>query len=330
MNKNITLAHGNGGQENSELISKIFYKYFKNDILKKSEDSAVIEDGKLAFSTDSFTVTPLFFSGGDIGKLSICGTCNDLAMMGAKPKYLTCSVIIEEGFSIRELEKIVRSMKSELKINGAIVVSGDTKVVPKGAVDKLFINTTGIGEIEYSGISASNLKKGMSILVSRDIGSHGATIFSAREGIELDSNLKTDCASLYPQVKALIDGGIEIVAMRDATRGGVSAVLNEWTKASSVCIEVEEEKIPMQESVRGVCEMLGFEAMDLANEGTFVLAVPKSDEVKALEVLKQTHKSAEIIGSVSMEYKGRVILKSSWGTKRFLDLPIGELLPRIC
>ncbi len=330
MNKNITLAHGNGGQENSELISKIFYKYFKNDILKKSEDSAVIEDGKLAFSTDSFTVTPLFFSGGDIGKLSICGTCNDLAMMGAKPKYLTCSVIIEEGFSIRELEKIVRSMKSELKINGAIVVSGDTKVVPKGAVDKLFINTTGIGEIEYSGISASNLKKGMSILVSRNIGSHGATIFSAREGIELDSNLKTDCASLYPQVKALIDGGIEIVAMRDATRGGVSAVLNEWTKASSVCIEVEEEKIPMQESVRGVCEMLGFEAMDLANEGTFVLAVPKSDEVKALEVLKQTHKSAEIIGSVSMEYKGRVILKSSWGTKRFLDLPIGELLPRIC
>ncbi len=330
MNKNITLAHGNGGQENSELISKIFYKYFKNDILKKSEDSAVIEDGKLAFSTDSFTVTPLFFSGGDIGKLSICGTCNDLAMMGAKPKYLTCSVIIEEGFSIRELEKIVRSMKSELKINGAIVVSGDTKVVPKGAVDKLFINTTGIGEIEYSGISASNLKKGMSILVSRNIGSHGATIFSAREGIELDSNLKTDCASLYPQVKALIDGGIEIVAMRDATRGGVSAVLNEWTKASSVCIEVEEEKIPVQESVRGVCEMLGFEAMDLANEGTFILAIPKSDNVRALDILRQTHSSAEIIGSVSMEYQGRVVLKSSWGTKRFLDLPSGELLPRIC
>ncbi|NOZ91338.1 MAG: hydrogenase expression/formation protein HypE [Epsilonproteobacteria bacterium] len=330
MNKNITLAHGNGGQENSELISKIFYKYFKNDILQKSEDSAVIEDGKLAFSTDSFTVSPLFFSGGDIGKLSICGTCNDLAMMGARPKYLTCSVIIEEGFPTRELEKIVRSMKKELKINGAIVVSGDTKVVPKGAVDKLFINTTGIGEIEYKGISASNLKDGMSILVSRDIGSHGATIFSAREGIELESNLKTDCASLYPQVKALIDSKIEIVAMRDATRGGVSAVLNEWAKTSNVCIEIQEEKIPIQESVQGICEMLGFEAMDLANEGTFVLAVPKSNEVRALEVLKQTHSSAEIIGSVSMEYQGKVILKSSWGTKRFLDLPSGELLPRIC
>ncbi len=330
MTKTITIAHGNGGQENNELITKIFYKYFKNEILEKSEDSAIIENGKLAMSTDSFTVSPLFFSGGDIGKLAICGTCNDLAMMGAKPKYLTCSVIIEEGFSTRELEKIVRSMKKELEINGVVVVSGDTKVVPKGSVDKLFINTTGIGEIEYSGISASNLKKGISILVSRDIGSHGATIFSAREGIELESSLKTDCASLYPEIKALIDGNIEIIALRDATRGGVSAVLNEWAKASNVCIEVEEEKIPVQESVQGICEMLGFEAMDLANEGTYLLAVPKSNELKALDVLKKTHKSAEIIGIVSMEYQGRVILKSSWGTKRFLDLPTGELLPRIC
>ena len=330
MNKTITIAHGNGGQENNELITKIFYKYFKNEILEKSEDSAIIENGKLAMSTDSFTVSPLFFSGGDIGKLAICGTCNDLAMMGAKPKYLTCSVIIEEGFSTRELEKIVRSMKKELEINGAIVVSGDTKVVPKGSVDKLFINTTGIGEIEYSGISASNLKEGMSILVNRDIGSHGATIFSAREGIELESNLKTDCASLYPEIKALIKSGIEIIALRDATRGGVSAVLNEWAKASNICIEVEEEKIPVQESVQGICEMLGFEAMDLANEGSYLLAVPNRDELKALDILKETHKSAEIIGTVSMEYQGRVIMKSSWGTKRFLDLPTGELLPRIC
>ena len=330
MNKTITLAHGNGGEENNELISKIFYKHFKNDILEKSEDSALIEEGRLVMSTDSFTVSPLFFNGGDIGKLAVCGTCNDLAMMGAKPKYLTCSVIIEEGFSTRELEKIVRSMKKELEVNGAMVVSGDTKVVPKGAVDKLFINTTGIGEVEYAGISASKLKEGMSVLVSRDVGSHGATIFSAREGIELESDLKTDCASLYPQVKALIDGGIELIALRDATRGGVSAVLNEWAKASGVCIEVEEERIPVQESVRGICEMLGFEAMDLANEGTFVLVVPKADEAKALEILKQTHQSAELIGTVSMAYEGKVILKSSWGTKRFLDLPTGELLPRIC
>jgi hydrogenase expression/formation protein HypE len=330
MNKTITLAHGNGGLENNELINKIFYKHFKNEILAKSEDSAVIENGKLVMSTDSFTVSPLFFKGGDIGKLSICGTCNDLAMMGAKPKYLTCSVIIEEGFSTRELEKIVKSMKKELDINEAIIVSGDTKVVPKGAVDKLFINTTGIGEIEYCGISASHLKENMSILVNRDIGSHGATIFSAREGIEFESNLQSDCASLYPQIKALIDAKIEMIAIRDATRGGVSAVLNEWAKASNICIEVEESKIPIQESVQGVCEMLGFEAMDLANEGTFVLCVPKAYEIKALEVLKKTHQSAEIIGTTSRQYQAKVILKSSWGTKRFLDLPTGELLPRIC
>jgi len=330
MTKNITLAHGNGGEENNELIKNIFYKHFKNEILEKSEDSAVIEDGKLAFTTDSFTVSPLFFSGGDIGKLAICGTCNDLAMMGAKPKYMTCSVIIEEGFSTRELEKIVRSMKKELEINGAIVVSGDTKVVPKGAVDKIFINTTGIGEIEYRGITASGLKEGMSILVSRDIGSHGATIFSAREGIELDSSLKTDCASLYPQIKALIDAGIKIISLRDATRGGVSAVLNEWAKSSDVCVEVEEESIPVQEEVRGICEILGFEAINLANEGTFVLCVPKEDEIRALEVLQKTHSSSEIIGRVTEQYKGKVVLNSSWGTKRFLDLPTGELLPRIC
>ena len=330
MTKTITLAHGNGGEENNELITKIFYKHFKNDILEKSEDSALIEDGKLVMSTDSFTVSPLFFNGGDIGKLAVCGTCNDLAMMGAKPKYLTCSVIIEEGFSTRELEKIVRSMKKELEVNGAVVVSGDTKVVPKGAVDKLFINTTGIGEVQQSGISASALKEGMSILVSRDIGSHGATIFSAREGIELESNLETDCASLYPQIQALIDAQIDIIALRDATRGGVSAVLNEWAKASNVCVEVEEEAIPVQEEVRGICEMLGFEAVDLANEGTYLLAVAKEDEVRALEVLQRTHKSSAVIATVSREYEGRVILKSSWGTKRFLDLPTGELLPRIC
>jgi len=330
MTKTITLAHGNGGEENNELIKKVFYKHFENDILAKSEDAAVIEDGKLAFTTDSFTVSPLFFPGGDIGKLAVCGTCNDLAMMGAKPKYMTCSVIIEEGFATRDLEKIVKSMKKELEINGAIVVSGDTKVVPRGSVDKLFINTTGIGEIEHKGISASSLKEGMSVLVSRDVGTHGATIFAAREGIELQSTLQTDCASLYPEIKKLMDSGINIISLRDATRGGVSAVLNEWAKSSDVCIEVEEESIPVQEEVRGICEMLGFEAVDLANEGTFVLAVAKEDEQKALEILKQKHATATVIASVSEQYKGKVLLNSSWGTKRFLDLPTGELLPRIC
>jgi len=330
MTKTITIAHGNGGEENNELIQKIFYKHFENDILAKSEDAAVIEEGTLAFTTDSFTVSPLFFPGGDIGKLAVCGTCNDLAMMGAKPKYMTCSVIIEEGFSTRDLEKIVKSMKTELDINGAIVVSGDTKVVPRGSVDKLFINTTGIGHIEHQGISASALKEGMSVLVSRDVGTHGATIFAAREGIELESALKTDCASLYPQVKALMDASIKIVALRDATRGGVSAVLNEWAKSSDVCVEINEETIPVQEEVKGICEMLGFEALNLANEGTFVLAVAKEDESKALEVLQRTHSTSALIGTVTELHKGKVILNSSWGTKRFLDLPTGELLPRIC
>lgn len=330
MTKTITLAHGNGGQENNELISKIFYKAFKNDILAKSEDAAVIEEGRLAFSTDSFTVSPLFFNGADIGKLAVCGTCNDLAMMGAKPKYLTCSVIIEEGFDVRSLEKIVRSMKTELEINGAIVVSGDTKVVPKGSVDKIFINTTGIGEILYPNISANHISEEDMILVSRDIGAHGATIFAAREGIDMSTNLQSDCKSLYPQVKALIDAGIKITALRDATRGGVSAVLNEWAKQSKICVEVDEDKIPVQDEVNGICELLGFEAMSLANEGTFVLAIPQEDANKALEVLQQSNENARIIGKVTHQYDEKVVLNSAWGTKRFLELPTGELLPRIC
>jgi len=332
MNKTITIAHGNGGEENNELITSIFYKHFKNDILSKSEDAAVLDvpHDSIVMTTDSFTVSPLFFPGGDIGKLAVCGTCNDIAMMGAQPKYLTCSVIIEEGFSTRELEKIVRSMKKELELNDAMIVSGDTKVVPKGSVDKLFINTTAIGEIIQPDISAHNLKEGMSVIVSRDIGRHGAAIFAAREGITLESSLETDCASLYPQVKALIDEGVSIVAMRDATRGGVAAVLNEWAKTSEVCIEIDEEKIPVSEEVRGICEMLGFEAVNLANEGTFVLAILPEDEPKAIEVLQQFNADTTPIGTVTHQHDGKVILNSSWGTKRFLDLPTGELLPRIC
>ncbi|ADN09350.1 hydrogenase expression/formation protein HypE [Sulfurimonas autotrophica] len=332
MNKQVTLAMGNGGEENNELITKIFYKAFKNEILEKSEDAAVIHNGKLAFSTDSFTVSPLFFPGGDIGKLAICGTCNDLAMMGAQPKYLTCSVIIEEGFSTRELEKIVRSMKKELEDNGAVVVGGDTKVVPRGSVDKIFINTTGIGEIKKKDISSNNISKDDVILVSRDVGRHGATIFAAREGIELTSELKSDCASLTHQVQALIEAGVNITALRDATRGGVSAVLNEWAKQSKICIEVQEDALPVSEEVRGICEMLGFEAVNLANEGTFVLAIKKEDEDKALNVLHEFENSnnAVKIANVSDMYTGKVVLLSSYGTKRFLDTPTGELLPRIC
>ncbi len=330
MTKTITLAQGNGGEENNELIKKVFYKAFKNEILERSEDAAVI--GNLAMSTDSFTVSPLFFAGADIGKLAVCGTCNDLAMMGAQPKYLTCSVIIEEGFEVESLERIVESMRSELAINGAVVVSGDTKVVPKGSVDKIFINTTGLGEIIQAGISSNNVSEEDVILINRDIGCHGATIFAAREGIEMSSTLKSDCNSLYPQVKALLDAGVEITAMRDATRGGVAAVLNEWSRQSDVCIEVDEEKLPVSDEVKGICEMLGFEATALANEGTFVLAVKKSSAAKALEILKsfEVCAMASVVGEVTQKYPKKVILKSPWGTSRFLETPNGELLPRIC
>jgi hydrogenase expression/formation protein HypE len=342
MTKTISLAHGNGGAENNELISDVFYKAFKNDILEKSEDAAIIEGGRLAFSTDSFTVTPLFFAGADIGKLAVCGTCNDLAMMGAKPKYLTCSVIIEEGFSVDELKKIVLSMQKELEINGAKVVSGDTKVVPRGSVDKIFINTTGIGEVLQGGISSNAISTDDVVLLSRDIGCHGATIFASREGIELSSSLMSDCTSLYPIVKNLIDEGIKITAMRDATRGGVSAVLNEWAKQSNICIEVDESKIVISDEVMGLCELLGFDALFLANEGTFLLAVKKNEADRALEILKSYNKNASIIGKVTTlhpkstsslsltAHVKKVIINSSWGTQRFLDVPTGELLPRIC
>lgn len=332
MTKNIVLAQGNGGEENAELISKLFYKHFKNEILEKSEDAAIIDGGRLAFTTDSFTVSPIFFDGGDIGKLSICGTCNDLAMMGAKPTYMTCAVIVEEGFSVEELEKIVRSMKKELEKNGAVIVCGDTKVVPRGSVDKIFINTTGVGVVQKSGISSNSVSEEDVIIVSNEIGKHGATIFANREGMEFSSNLQSDCTSLWPLVEKLLSEGIAITAMRDATRGGVAAVLNEWAKQSKVCIEVNEEAIPVSDDVRGICEILGFEAYNLANEGTFLLAVKRSDAQRAVEVLKtfEEGSKASIIASVTHQHDGRVLLLSPWGSKRFMDLPTGELLPRIC
>ena len=229
-----------------------------------------------------------------------------------------------------ELESIVTSMKVELEVNGAIVVSGDTKVVPRGSVDKIFINTTGIGEVLQSGISSNSITSDDVIILSRDIGCHGATIFASREGIELSSELKSDCKSLYPIIKTLIDSGINITALRDATRGGVSAVLNEWAKQSNICVEVKEESIPVSDEVMGLCELLGFEAMALANEGTFVMAVKKDEAEKALDILQTFNTNATLIGHVSDKHLKKVILNSAWGTGRFLDTPTGELLPRIC
>jgi len=323
----ITLSYGGGGEETNTLIHNLFYKNFANDILESAEDAAVLStDKKIAFTTDSFTISPLFFNGGDIGKLSIVGTCNDLAMMGAKPKYLSCSFIIEEGLDYEILEKIVISQAKELQKIGAKIVCGDTKVVPKGTCDKIFINTTGIGEIQKEGISAHNLQEGDMILVSRDIAKHGTIVMAHRYNVDTDT--QSDCKLLWEEVESLIKANINIKALRDATRGGLSAVLNEWAKASNVSIEIEEKNIPIDDDVIGLCEIFGFEPMDLANEGTFVLAVPSSQAQDALEILQKFNSKASIIGQVVSGNK--VVLKSPYGSKRYIDLPKGELLPRIC
>jgi len=328
MGKEITLAYGGGGEETQNLIQGLFYRYLGNPILEKGEDSGILPpmEGGLAFTTDGFTISPLFFNGGDIGKLAVVGTANDLAMVGAKPTYLSASFIIEEGLRWEVLERVVESMGKILKQEGIFLVAGDTKVVPKGSVDQLFISASGIGEILYPGISVSNLRPGDKILISGEIGRHGAVILAHRYGVETD--LISDCAPLWERVKALIDGGIKIRALRDATRGGVSALLNEWANASGVEIWVEEGKLPIPDGVMGLCELFGFEPLDLANEGTFGVAVSAEDAQKAEEILKRFNPNATIIGEVK-EGKG-VLLRTPWGTSRYLELPKGELLPRIC
>jgi hydrogenase expression/formation protein HypE len=331
--KHIELSHGGGGEESDTLIKELFYKHFENDILLKAEDAAVLQVAKkIAFTTDSYTVTPLFFNGGDIGKIAIAGTVNDLSMMGAKPLYLSAAFIIEEGFLLEDLSTIVQNMASELKHSGAKIVCGDTKVVPRGSVDQLFINTSGIGEILKEGISASNIQEDDTIITSGDIGRHGSTILINREGLEVNTKLQSDCQSVWPATQALLQAGIPIHAMRDATRGGLSAVLNEWAKSSNVCLEIEEAKVPICDEVQGICEIFGFDAMDFANEGTFILALPAKEAARCLEILQQFSlcKEAAIIGTVSQKHPNKVILHSPYGSSRFLDLPKGELLPRIC
>lgn len=334
MSAKILLSHGGGGEETQSLIKNLFFKHFGNDILLRMEDAAVLtmKSEKIAFTTDSFTVSPLFFKGGNIGKLAIAGTVNDLSMMGARPKYLTCAFMIEEGFEYDKLEEIVVSMRDEMAKSGVKIVAGDTKVVPKGGVDGIFINTAGVGEVLKEGISAHALRQGDAIIVTNEVGNHGACILAMREELELQSDLKTDCASLWKSIEALIDADIKIHALRDATRGGVSAVLNEWAQTSNVGIHVREADIPVANEVKGMCELLGFEPYEFANEGTMLIALPQSEVAKALEVLKrfeETSKSA-LIGDVDDRFEGRVVLQTPWGSERFLEPPKGELLPRIC
>ncbi|WP_096029302.1 hydrogenase expression/formation protein HypE [Campylobacter lanienae] len=326
--KKILLAHGGGGQEMNELINGLIFRIFDNEILAQSNDSAILNlSGKIAFSTDSFVVSPTKFPGGDIGKIAVCGTINDLAMVGAKPRYISCALIIEEGLGIDELKEILNSMKSTADEAGVSIVCGDTKVVSKGSCDKIFINTSGIGEIIKES-RVGNLKSGAKILLSGDVGRHGAVILANRNELNLD--LQSDCKPLNNVVEALLNANIAPLAMRDATRGGLSAVLNEWAKACGRDIKISEESIAVSDEVMGICEILGFEPYELANEGTFVLAVEPQDEMKSLEILKKFDPKSNSIGEILDSNKANVIIQNSYGASRFMEPPKGELLPRIC
>lgn len=327
----ILLSHGGGGEEMNSLINGTIFSIFDNEILREANDSAILQmDGKLAFTTDSFVVTPIFFNGGNIGKIAVCGTANDLSMVGANPMYISCSLIIEEGLKIDELREILFSMQEIAFKNGIKIVCGDTKVVEKGKCDKIFINTSGIGKIITKPIETKNLKVGAKILLSGDIGRHGAVILQSREDLCFKSSLQSDCKCLKDVVLALLNAKINIQCMRDATRGGISAVLNEWANFSQNEILIYEEKIKIKDEVAGICELLGFEAYELANEGTFVLAVDEKDVNKTLEILKSFDENAACIGEVTDAKKPRVILENAYKSQRFLELPKGELLPRIC
>lgn len=331
MNKNISLAHGGGGEAMNSLINNLIFNIFDNEILRRADDSALLDfrGKKLVFSTDSFVVNPLFFNGGDIGKIAVCGSLNDASMMGAKPLFLSCALIIEEGFSIDELKKVLESMKKTADSANVKIVCGDTKVVPKGACDGLFINTSVIGILldERNCAQVSKLESGAKILLSGDIGRHGAALMALRHGIEVD--FCSDCGLLCGVVSRLYERGVRPLAMRDATRGGLSAVLNEWSKAAQKNIKIYEEKIAVNSGVMGICELLGFEAYELANEGTFILAVQASKSAEALEVLREFNANANEIGEI-LTGGSCVIVENAYGSTRYLEEPKGELLPRIC
>jgi hydrogenase expression/formation protein HypE len=333
--KQIILDHGSGGKASQELIESVFLPFFDNPLLRDMNDSAVFAIGgvKLAFSTDSYTVNPIIFPGGDIGCLAIHGTVNDLAMRGARPLYLSVGFILEEGMAGETLEKIVTSMQRAAKEAGVYVITGDTKVVPKGQADKIFINTSGIGVIEGNyNIAGQNAKPGDLVLINGTIGDHGMCILCQREGLSLEAPLESDTAPLNGLVEAILKACPNIHVMRDPTRGGVATTLNEIAKQSQVGIELWEEKLPFKESVLGAAELLGIDPLYLANEGKVIVIVPKEEAEKVLAIM-QAHpygKEAVIIGEVKPEPKGKVWMRTQLGSKRLIDMLAGEPLPRIC
>ncbi len=334
MDDTILLAHGSGGKLSHELVEKRFLPFLANPALNKLDDSAIFEaSGRLAFTTDSYVVNPIFFPGGDIGKLAVCGTVNDLAMNGAKPLYLSLSAIIEEGFSIGELEQIMQSIKKAAEEAEVSIITGDTKVVNQGQADKLFITTSGLGIIPPGvDISGVNARAGDKVLLSGTIGDHGISIMSQREGLRFSMTLESDCAPLNKLVSQMLEVSSEIHCLRDPTRGGLATTLNELARQSKVGIVIEEVKIPVKEEVKAACELLGLDPIYVANEGKMVAIVDPSDADKILARMKQNSygKDAAIIGEITKEHPGKVIVKTKLGPSRIVDMLSGELLPRIC
>ena len=331
MSKKILMAHGAGGKLSAELLREIILPAFDNEILHELHDGAKI--GRLAMTTDSYVVRPIFFRGGDIGKLSICGTVNDLAVTGALPKFISVGVILEEGFDFDELKKILASMAAAAREAGVKIVTGDTKVVGRGQADGIFINTAGVGElIDGVNISAKKICAGMKILVSGTIGDHATAILAGRHGLDLPEEIKSDCAPLNKMIFEMLSVEPKISMLRDATRGGVAAVLNEIAQAANVGILLDEEKIPVRREVRGVCEILGFDVLELANEGKIIAVVPSESAEKILSVMRKNiyGLNAAMIGEVVKNSAGKVGLKTFLGGVRIVDMPAGELVPRIC
>ena len=331
MNEVIQLVHGDGGKHTEELIQNLFYKYFNNSLLLEGQDATVFPfEGKMAFTTDSFVVKPLFFKGGNIGKLAVCGTINDLAVSGAKPLYLSASFIIEEGFSLKSLEEIVKSMGETCLEAGVKIITGDTKVVEKGGVDGIFINTSGIGKL-LDGYNMKNIEHGDKIIVTGCIGDHGTTIALERYDIKVNGNFKSDCANIYPFIEKLNKYYKSIKIMRDPTRGGLATVLHEFSKLCGLGIHLKEEQIPIDEGVRVVNQLLGFEPLYMACEGRLVLVVKDSEAEKILEIIKSMKdgKEARIIGEFITE-SHTIIIENYFGGMRILSQLEGNMLPRIC
>ncbi len=331
----VQMAHGAGGRLSQTLMQRVFMPHLHNAFLDLLDDQAKLDlpAGRTAFTTDTYVVSPVFFPGGNIGELAVNGTVNDLAVGGAKPMYLSAGFVLEEGFSLVELETIVKSMAEAARKAGVMIVTGDTKVVGKGQCDKIFINTSGVGTVrEGATLSCRNLKPGDSIILSGTVGDHGMAIMTSREGLSFQSTIASDCAALNSMIAAVLDVVPAVHAMRDPTRGGVAATLNELAGSSSVGIEILETTIPVKPDVRGACELLGIDPLHVANEGKLVLAVASEDACLVVDVLRsfEPGRDAVIIGSVVDDHPGMVVMRTAFGSRRIIDLPLGEQLPRIC